>query len=232
MPITANSPRVRGVTRILLVRHGQTEWNRRPPRFRGRAEMPLSRVGLAQARATAWRIGASWSPRAVFTSPLGRSWATGEIVAARLGVPVESRPGFIDLDYGQWQGLTVDEVRRSWPAEFDAWTHRPHLARIPGGESLDDVMARVSAEFRALLREHPLDTIVLVGHNSVNRVLLLHALDLPLSSFRTLVQSHCAISELTYDGKCFAMWSMNQTHHLDRIDRRMARTRRVLEAVW
>lgn len=193
--------------------------------------MPLSRVGLAQSRATAWRIGTAWSPRAVFTSPLGRSRETGEVIAARLGVPVDSRPGLIDLDYGRWQGLTVDEVRRSWPEEYDAWTHRPHLARIPGGESLDDVMARVSTELRALMHKHPLDTIVLVGHNSINRVILLHALDLPVSRFRSFVQSHCAISELTHDGKRFAIWSMNETHHLERLGQRMARVQRARETL-
>lgn len=203
------------MTRIILTRHGQTEWNSRPPRFRGRAELALSHAGMEQARVTGKRIRAMCRPRAVYTSPMGRCVVTGQIIAESLGLTTaESLAGLNDVDYGQWQGLTVEEVKVHWAEEFEKWSRTPHLAKLPHGETLQEVLARVSAVLRDILREHPRDTVVLVGHNCVNRVILLRALELALSRYRCLTQDHCAISELDFSNGSFRVKSLNETFHL------------------
>jgi broad specificity phosphatase PhoE len=120
----------------------------------------------------------------------------------------------MDIDYGEWQGLTRDEVARNWPDAFETWHRRPHWAAIPGGESLQDVLTRTVAALRDVIGRHLEDAVVLVGHDSVNRVILLQALDLPLSRYRRLGQDPCAINEIEFSEGEFSVRSVNETFHL------------------
>jgi probable phosphoglycerate mutase len=85
------------MTRMILVRHGQTEWNR-VERFRGRADVPLNEVGRAQAEATGWRVAAEWQPDAIYSSPLSRSVTTAEAIAKHFGLEVQVHTGLADID--------------------------------------------------------------------------------------------------------------------------------------
>ena len=112
------------MTHIVLVRHGQTEWNR-VERFRGRADVPLDETGVAQAEATGRRVGSEFQPTAVYSSPLSRAIRTAGAIAGHLQLPVQPHPGIADIDYGEWQGLTPDEARARWPDEVAAWYGAP-----------------------------------------------------------------------------------------------------------
>jgi len=201
------------MSRILLVRHGHVDWLA-PQRFRGRAELPLSSLGRRQAQAVAGYIAASWKPEAVYTSPLGRCRETGAAIAAHLRLEPQPIEGLADIDYGEWQGLTRQQAKERWPNETELWFRAPHLAAIPGGETLAAVLSRTSAAVQDVLRHHPDETVVLVGHDSVNRALLLFALELPLSCYWNLRQDPCGISELLFDNDSFVIYSINQTQHL------------------
>jgi probable phosphoglycerate mutase len=198
------------MTKIILVRHGHVE-GISPERFRGRADLMLTPEGRRQAETTARRIRAAWGPAAIYTSPLSRCRATGEAI----GEPSPSSvDGLIDIDYGEWQGLTLDEVINRWPELLDTWYRAPHWAAIPGGETLQAVLGRTISALRDVIRRHPGDTVVLVGHDSVNRMILLHALELPLSRYWRLGQGPCAINELDFSGDAFVVVSFNETSHL------------------
>jgi phosphoserine phosphatase len=201
------------MTRIILVRHGHVDWLM-PERFRGRAELPLSSRGRRQAVVAAGYIAASWKPDAVYTSPLGRCRETGAAIAAPFRLEPQPIDGLSDIDYGEWQGLTRDQAKEHWPHETELWFRVPHLAAIPGGETLAAVLSRASAALRDVLRHHPDQTVVLVGHDSVNRVLLLFTLELPLSRYWHLRQDPCGINELIFDNGSFVVGSINQTQHL------------------
>jgi len=97
------------MTRIILVRHGQTEWNR-IERFRGRADVPLNGTGIAQAEATGRRLARLAKPAAVYSSPLSRAVVTAGKIARPHGLSVQATDGLIDIDYGKWQGLTPRQV--------------------------------------------------------------------------------------------------------------------------
>jgi phosphoserine phosphatase len=198
---------------IILVRHGHVDWLA-PERFRGRAELPLSDLGRRQAQAVARYIAATWKPDAVYTSPLGRCRETGAAVAAPFRLEPQPIDGLADIDYGEWQGLTRDEARERWPDETELWFRAPHIAAIPGGETLAAVLSRATAALRDILWRHPDQTVVLVGHDSVNRVLLLFALELPLSRYWQLRQEPCGVNELVFDNGSFIIGSINQTQHL------------------
>jgi probable phosphoglycerate mutase len=201
------------MTIILLVRHGQTELNR-AERFRGRSEAPLNAAGLAQAEAAARRIAATWKPVAVYASPLSRALQTGEAIARACGVTIQPEPGLIDIDFGQWQGLSGDEARQRWPDEFQNWRLHPHLCQIPAGENLSIVRQRLMDTLQSLIARHPADTIVLVGHTVTNQLLLLGVLGLGNDRFWHLRQGNGAINVIeTRDGD-YILVSMNDTAHL------------------
>jgi len=201
------------MTKIILVRHGHVE-GIFPERFRGRVDFTLTAEGRRQAAVTADRIHATWRPAAVFASPLSRCRATAEAIATPLGLSPRPLDGLIDIDYGQWQGLTPDEVRARWPGLLETWYRAPDWAAIPGGETLQDVLVRALSALRDVVDRHPSDTVVLVAHDSVNRVILLHALGLPLSRYWRLGQHPCAINEIDLLGDGSVVLSMNETGHL------------------
>jgi probable phosphoglycerate mutase len=201
------------MTLIILVRHGEVP-GIAPPRFRGREDLALTPRGREQAEATARAIAARWRPAAVYTSPLGRCVDTGAAIARACGVAAAALDGLADIDYGAWQGLTHDEVEAREPEAYRRWHRRPDLVRFPGGESLQDVAVRVSDALRLLRDRHTGETIVVVGHDSSNRVLLLHSLELPLSAFWRFVQDPCGISVLRGDADACALASANETAHL------------------
>ena len=202
-------------TRIILVRHGQTEWNR-VERFRGRADVPLNATGLAQAEATARRVAAEWQPSAVYSSPLSRAVKTAEAIARRFALSVEVQPGLADIDYGAWQGLPPDEARARWPEIVEAWYAAPQAAQIPGGETLAGLRARALAAVAELAARHAGQTIVLVGHTVVNRIILLGVLGLGNDRFWRLRQDTCAINVFEADAGDYTLVSLNDTCHLQR----------------
>jgi broad specificity phosphatase PhoE len=202
------------MTVILLVRHGHVE-GIKPERFRGRADLVLTETGERQAELLALRIASQWAPSSIHTSPLRRCVATGAAIAGACGVPSEPLGGLIDLDYGAWQSRTYEDARASDPGLFEAWLTTPNLVRFPNGESLQDVATRTASVLRFVLSRNAADTVVLVGHDSVNRVMLTQILDLPLSAYWRFAQSPCCINEIEATGSSFQLRRMNDTAHLE-----------------
>jgi len=201
------------MTRMILVRHGETEWNR-VEHFRGHADVPLNETGLAQAKAMARRVAAEWRPVGIYSSPLARAVKTAEAVAWHFGLSVQVHLGLIDIDYGQWQGLTPDEARKRWPEVVEAWYNAPHTAHIPGGETLAALRARGLKTVNELSMLHRGQTIVLVGHTVINRIILLGVLGLGNDCFWRLRQDTCAINVFEVEGGVFTIGSLNETYHL------------------
>jgi phosphoserine phosphatase len=204
------------MTKILLTRHGHVE-GIKPARFRGREPLALSDQGRAEAAALARRIAAAWKPSSIYTSPMGRSVKTAAAIAAACGLAAaETCDDLNDIDYGAWQFKTLAAAKMDNPALFAAWFATPQLVRFPRGESLQDLAARAANALRHLLSRHPDDTIVIVGHDSVNRVVLLQFLDLPLSSYWRMAQSPCCVNEIDIDAGKVCIQRLNETHHLEK----------------
>ncbi len=201
------------MTRLYLVRHGHVE-GISPLRFRGRAALPLSDLGRRQAASLSRHIARLPRPDAVYTSPLERCRDTARAAALPLGIEPEIVAGLADIDYGAWQGLTPEEARRSSPQEVETWFARPHQAIIPGGETLAALFARATAALNEILRRHEGGTVVVVGHESVNRALLIYAMELPLSRYWHLGQEPAAINDLEWKSGAFFIRSLNETQHL------------------
>ena len=202
------------MTKIILVRHGHVE-GIDPPRFRGRAEIPLTELGKRQAQATARRIAQCFRPVAIYTSPMGRCVATGQAIAQATGLPSEPLAQLNDLDYGAWQWRTYAEIEAEAPKLFALWHAAPYLVRFPGGESLQDLVARAADALRLVLDRQGDEAAVMVGHDSVNRALLLQLADQPLSAYWRLAQDPCGISEIDIKGGRSTVRRINETAHLE-----------------
>ncbi len=201
------------MTKILLVRHGHVA-GISPERFRGRADLPLTPEGRSQAEATARHIAANWHPVAIYASPLSRCRETAAAIGRPFGLTPIPVAGFADIDYGKWQGLSPDEVGARWPELLDRWYRMPDQTAIPDGETLDEVRRRAGSALAAVILDHGEATVVVVAHDSVNRVLLLHALEVPLSRYWRIRQSPCAINQIDAEAGSFVIAAMNQTDHL------------------
>jgi len=203
------------MTKILLTRHGHVE-GLQPERFRGRAELALTKQGVAQAEALAGRIAGAWKPVIVYASALQRCVVTGTIVANACGVRAVTLDGLMDIDYGAWQMRSHEEIKAEAPEAYRLWKTAPQRVRFPDGESLQDLVARTADVLRLVLERHPADTVVMVGHDSVNRAILLQLLDQPLSAFWRLTQSPCTLNEIDVEGSDIRIGRINDTSHLDR----------------
>ncbi len=201
------------MSRIILVRHGHVV-GINPPRLRGRADLSLTDQGQQEAQAVADRISKTWAPALVYASPLRRCVDTGQAIADACGVRLEKKNELSDLDYGRWQGKTWDEARLADAELFDAWLASPDQVVFPGGESLHDVAARAAHALQQINSRHARDTIVVVSHDSVNRVILALCLNMPHSSYWRLVQAPCCINEIEYDDGRVRVHLVNDTSHL------------------
>lgn len=205
-------------TRLILVRHGETERTVQK-RYSGRGDVPLTDRGRAQARATATRVAAlAPSVAAVVSSPLSRCTATAEAIAALVGdPPVRPDDDLIECDFGVWEGRTFAEVRADWAGELDAWLASTRVAP-PEGESFAAVAARTGRAVDRLRRAYPGETVVVVSHVSPIKLVLRDALAADDSFLHRLFLDTAGISVLDlYPDGGVAVRSVNDTAHLDDI---------------
>jgi broad specificity phosphatase PhoE len=202
-------------TKIILTRHGHVE-GISPRRFRGRENVRLTDLGRAQAEATARQIAELWRPDDVFTSPMGRCVETAAAIANACGTASRILDSLIEIDYGNWQWKTHEEINRTFPELYARWRTTPHLFRFPQGETLQDLVARVADALRYVLQDHRDQTVVLVGHNTICRVLLMQVLDQPLSAYWRLNFTPCGVSEIEFVGDVPRVLRINETFHLPR----------------
>ncbi|MBP1784848.1 putative phosphoglycerate mutase [Micromonospora sp. HB375] len=202
-------------TRLILVRHGETERTVRK-HYSGRGDVPLTERGRAQARATAARVAAlAPSVAAVVSSPLSRCTATAEAIAARVGnPPVRTDDDLIECDFGVWEGHTFAEVRERWAAELDAWLASTRVAP-PQGESFVAVAERTGRAVDRLRSAYPGETVVVVSHVSPIKLVLRDALAAGDAFLHRLYLDTAGISVLDlYPDGGVAVRSVNDTSHL------------------
>jgi probable phosphoglycerate mutase len=149
---------------------------------------------------------------------MGRCIETATAIAKACGVAAKTCDDLNDIDYGAWQFRTYDDAEKQDATLFLAWFATPHLVRFPNGESLQDLAARVANALRMVLARHPDETIVLVGHDSGNRALLIELLDMPLSGYWRLAQDPCCLNEIDITGGKVRIQRINETAHLDAIE--------------
>jgi probable phosphoglycerate mutase len=183
---------------LLLVRHGETPWNREG-RYQGRTDIALSTDGEAQARALGARL-AGLPIHIAISSPLARTRRTAEYVLGDRAVTLETDEALIEISHGQWEGQLASDIELSHAEMFGTWRSRPDrdVPAGPGAETLGDVEARAwPVLVRTCARLGVDETAMLVAHDAVNRVLLCRVLGLPLSRVWMFRQSPAALNVLS-----------------------------------
>jgi broad specificity phosphatase PhoE len=203
--------------RVVLVRHGETEHNRGQLTL-GRADVPLNDRGRLQAAA----IAASFTrrPAAVYSSPLGRCRETADAIAVATSSKVIVEPELIEMDVGEMEHLTREELRQRHPEFLRLWMEDPSTVRMPGGETLEEVqdrawgfLERVSGEFRSGGES---GDVVAVTHNFVILTLVCRTLGLPLAGMRRFRAGVGSRTELEMGPAGAALILVNDAGHLQR----------------
>jgi probable phosphoglycerate mutase len=183
-------------TRILLVRHGETDFNL-THRFQGRIDIPLNQEGKNQAQALALALKDE-SLTAIYSSPLMRARETARSIKAfHPSTPFFEEEGLIEMDLGELDGKQAGDWISHHQEFYKAWRTTPSHLKMPGGESLEEVQIRAMDTLERITRPYPPgSTLLLCSHNFVNRTIICHALGLPLDRFREFKQDAAALNIL------------------------------------
>ena len=201
-----------GAPRVLLARHGETEWNAKGL-IQGNVDIPLSAVGRAQSEALARRLALD-PPARIVSSDLSRAVETADVVARLTGIAVEKDPALREQNLGAWEGLHFMDVRARWPEEARLFHERAPHFRPGGGESREEMQARVAA---ALERHAPRPgdgTVLVVAHGGVLSLLLYAVLGLPLASPRRFLLPNAGLTTLHRVDGAWHVATLNDTAHL------------------
>ncbi len=204
------------MTEVILVRHGETEWNVAEI-FRGRIDIELNETGIKQAELLAEYLG-DLKIDAIYSSPLKRALKTAEIIAGYHKLKVEITPGLIDFDYGKWQGLPHQEVEDKYRELYTEWIDSPDKVKMPAGESLNDVRKRATGVVDKVIAKYE-GIVVLVSHRVVNKVLICALLGLDNSHFWNIRQDTGGITTFTYENERFILTEHNNTSYLKAIQK-------------
>jgi len=201
---------------LILARHGQTLWNV-DKIYRGRSDVDLDEVGTRQAELLGKYLS-NYGLEAIYSSPLKRALDTANIIARYQKIEVQIAENLVDFDYGEWQCLPEQEVKKLYPALLEEWRNNPHKVRMPGGESLEDVRKRTIKVIKDILSNYQ-SSVILVAHRVVNKVLICFLLGLDNSHFWNIKQDVGGITVFNYlDGR-YILTKHNDTSHLKELSR-------------
>jgi broad specificity phosphatase PhoE len=204
--------------RIILARHGNTPWNK-DKIFRGSKDIPLDDQGREEAQALAEWLKDD-TIQAAYTSPLSRSRDTAQAIARNHNVEVNDLSGLADLRYGDWEGMPLQEVKVKYADLYRQWETSPHTVRFPNGETLEELRTRALAGVDQVVQRHPDQSVLLVGHRAVNKVIIAGLIGLDNSHFWRIAQDTTCVNRFhlvedpQWVGKTWYIISINDTGHL------------------
>lgn len=196
------------VTRLWAVRHGEPHAAIRG-RCYGRLDAGLSDTGRTQLEQVAWAL-ATTDIAAIYASPRARTRESAEIIARHHQCPIQIREQLCEIDFGDFEGLAYDEIARRYPAEYQLWMERPTDVQFPNGESFHTMQQRVLHVAKELAHKHAGETIAIVTHGGVNRILLAEALGIPDANLFRIGQGYGARNLIQYIGGYPSVELMNE----------------------
>lgn len=204
--------------RLLLVRHGESEWNR-IGRYQGQLDAPLSELGLRQADALAKRL-APEKLDAIYSSPLQRARRTADAIAAHHPtIPFEEDAALLEIHHGDWQGLYATEVREQYGEPLEEWRTYPTRCQMPNGESFSNILKRTLNFRERMCREHSGDaTIVVSTHDVVVKILIADALGMHMDRINRLWITNASISVVEYTDNLPFLVSLSEACHLGHLE--------------
>jgi alpha-ribazole phosphatase/probable phosphoglycerate mutase len=200
--------------RVYLIRHGETA-NAGQICFNGHFDVGLSEGGVEQFRLIAASL-AKHPIHSVYSSDLKRTRVCAEIVAEPHGLKPNAHPELRELCFGEWEGLSVAEVNRKYPNELENRLKNIETFSVKGGESFHQLKDRVIPKFEEIVANHANDTIVILVHGGVNRVILGHLLGIPINNIFRIQQEYGAINVIQFyeDNNAVAELIGGNHHHI------------------
>lgn len=182
---------------IFLLRHGETAYNADGNRYCGRTDIDLTEKGILQAQRMR-RLLERYDFDAVFCSPLKRAKQTAEIVSGREPSTILADPRLIEVDFGEWEGMRPSEFQEKNPQSWNNWLADPTKHRAGNtGETAEEVVSRLKMFYHELLEKYVGKTVLIVGHNGINRLFMAAELGMPLRNYRKIIQENSALTLLT-----------------------------------
>lgn len=200
------------MVRIILVRHGETNWNLQG-RYQGQEDTRLSEKGFAQAALLAQGLKNVHLDLCI-SSPLKRSFLTCKACADLHKLLVTADARLTEINHGTWEGQLAADIEAQYPTEFKQWHTVPHLVQMPGGENLEDVRKRARAAFDEYAEKYEGKTILVAAHDAVNKAIICDLLGLDMSHFWHIKQDNCCINVLECSGGVWRVVLINSTTHL------------------
>ena len=204
-------------SRVLLVRHGETDWNRQG-RFQGQIDIPLNSHGWDQARAAGTFLASTTFNRA-YSSSMARPRQTAEaILASHPGVPLTTLRGLVEIGHGLWEGCLESEIAEGWPQLLADWKRAPETVLMPEGESIQQVWERAMATWQRIVASLAAgETALVVAHDAVNKAILCALLGLSAGDIWAIKQGNGGVTVIDYpeggNGPA-TISSLNITAHL------------------
>jgi broad specificity phosphatase PhoE len=198
---------------LYLVRHGQTSFSREN-RFCGTSDPSLTDVGHAMAEefATAY-VATTWD--AIYTSPMARARQTAARLERLAGVTAIVEDGLTEIAYGEWEGLTVDEVKARWPEAYEYWAADVASRGTPGGETAFHVAARAMRAVEAIRTRHTAGNVLIVSHKATLRIITCALLGLDVRLFRErIAQPVAAVSMFALEPGAARLMLLGDRTHL------------------
>ena len=194
-------------TTVYLIRHGETE-DADSRRYKGRIDVPLSENGVEQIKRLADYFFQNSELKAVYCSGLIRSVRSADIIAEPYGLKPVIVEGLKERNFGVWEGMSFDEIKEKWPDAFDAWAENPLKFSPMEGESTIEVRERALKAFDEIMKKHNGDSIAIVAHGGINRVILCELLGMPLENIFRIEQDFAALNVIE-------MWDYPVVKHIN-----------------
>lgn len=200
------------MTRLLLVRHGETEWCSQK-RHKGQTDIPLNEVGRQQAQAAAKRLQ-SEDVAVVYASDLSRTMETARIIAEPHNLDIVAESRLREMQFGEWEGLTYEEIYAQNQITPDEWHHTMLESGPPGGESLRQFAARIQSFLDEIETKHTDETVLLVTHGGTLMVMICLLLEHPIKKYWQFRLERTSVSEISTYPEGAIVTLLNDTHHL------------------
>lgn len=203
------------MTRIYIIRHGETSWNLET-RAQGMTNIKLSDKGILQAKYLAKRMK-NYNIDVIYSSDLDRALSTAEMIAREYEYPVNIIPELREMSFGNWEGLTNQEIQSKYKEAYTVWRNKPHEAVIPGAENLVDVQKRGLQALHRLVSENQNKNIAIISHGTAIKAILLGLMDIDLSYFYKIRQDNTCINLIEFKDYGPVIVTLNDTAHLENI---------------
>lgn len=198
--------------RLYIARHGETYWNLQG-KTQGIKDSQLTDLGMKQAELLAERLQGE-GIEVIYSSCLSRAISTAMIISKKLEVSLYCDKSLNEINYGDWEGLTLKEIRELYPNEFMRWRTVPHKLRVPGGETLEDAQKRIISFVNELQVSSKGKNVLFVSHSTINKLLLQYILGMELCNYYRLKQDNCCLNIIEFRDYGPVLLIYNETNYL------------------